>query len=73
MLRNWTGASSTYEEVHRTRQDFLIVQAAVIPTNVFPAPQGNTMMPDRARLDINQKCYIPEMGKCGIPITEHFA
>jgi hypothetical protein len=28
---------------------FLIVHAAVIPTSVFPAPQGSTMIPDRAR------------------------
>ena len=40
----------THEDVHNTRQDFLIVHAAVIPTRVFPAPQGRTMMPDRARL-----------------------
>lgn len=39
-----------YEDVHRTKQDFLIVHAAVIPTSVFPAPQGSTMIPDRARL-----------------------
>ena len=40
----------TYEEVHKTRQDFLIVQAAVMPTSVLPAPQGKTIIPDRARL-----------------------
>ena len=40
----------TYEDVHKTRHDFLIVQAAVIPTNVFPAPHGNTIIPERARL-----------------------
>jgi len=40
----------TYDEVHNTRQDFLIVQAAVIPTNVFPAPHGKTIIPERARL-----------------------
>lgn len=40
----------TYEEVQSTRQDFFIVHAAVIPTNVLPAPQGRTMIPDRARL-----------------------
>lgn len=44
------GALSTHEEVQRTRHDFLIVQAAVIPTSVLPAPQGNTIIPDRARL-----------------------
>lgn len=40
----------TYEEVQRTRHDFLIVQAAVMPTSVLPAPQGSTIIPDRARL-----------------------
>lgn len=39
----------THDEVHKTRHDFLIVQAAVIPTRVLPAPQGNTMIPERAR------------------------
>ena len=43
--------ASTYEEVQSTRHDFLIVQAAVMPTSVFPAPQGNTIIPDRARLE----------------------
>ena len=37
-------------EVHRTIQDFRIVHAAVIPTKVLPAPQGSTIIPDRARL-----------------------
>jgi len=41
----------TYEEVQSTRHDFLIVQAAVMPTSVLPAPQGNTIMPERARLE----------------------
>ena len=41
---------ATYPEVHKTRQLFLIVHAAVIPTSVFPAPQGNTIIPERARL-----------------------
>lgn len=40
----------TYDDVHKTRQLFFIVHAAVIPTSVFPAPQGNTIMPDLARL-----------------------
>jgi hypothetical protein len=40
----------THEDVQRTRQDFLIVQAAVMPTSVLPAPQGRTMIPERARL-----------------------
>jgi len=44
----WMG--KTHAEVHNTMVLFLIVQQAVIPTNVLPAPQGSTMMPDRARL-----------------------
>jgi hypothetical protein len=40
---------------------FFIVHAAVIPTNVFPAPHGNTIMPDLARLYHNSQrvtnCY----------------
>lgn len=27
-----------------------MVQAAVMPTSVLPAPQGSTMIPERARL-----------------------
>lgn len=42
-------SSVTHDEVQRTRHDFLIVHAAVIPTSVFPAPQGSTMIPERAR------------------------
>ena len=37
------------DDVHNTITDFLIVQAAVIPTKVFPAPQGKTIIPDLAR------------------------
>ncbi|KAH3688563.1 hypothetical protein WICPIJ_000444 [Wickerhamomyces pijperi] len=37
------------EDVQSTMTDFLMVQAAVIPTRVLPAPQGNTMIPDLAR------------------------
>lgn len=33
-----------------TRVLFFIVQAAVTPTSVFPAPHGNTIIPERARL-----------------------
>jgi len=51
----------TYEDVHKTRQDFLIVHAAVIPTNVLPAPHGSTIMPDRARLNILQHSYSIKM------------
>jgi hypothetical protein len=43
-----------HDEVQRTRQDFLMVHAAVIPTRVLPAPQGSTIMPDRARLSTRQ-------------------
>ena len=46
-----SSALLTHEEVQSTRHDFLIVQAAVIPTSVLPAPQGNTIIPDRARLE----------------------
>lgn len=42
--------TKTYDDVQSTRHDFLIVQAAVIPTRVLPAPHGNTMIPERARL-----------------------
>jgi hypothetical protein len=41
--------AQTYEEVHRHKQDFLIVHAAVMPTSVLPAPHGSTMIPERAR------------------------
>lgn len=40
----------THDEVHKTKVDFLTVQAAVIPTSVLPAPQGSTIIPERARL-----------------------
>jgi hypothetical protein len=42
-----------YEEVHNTKQLFLMVHAAVIPTRVLPAPHGSTMIPERARLSVN--------------------
>jgi hypothetical protein len=42
----------TNPDVQSTSVLFLIVQAAVIPTSVFPAPQGKTMIPDLARLII---------------------
>lgn len=45
---------TAYEEVHRTRQLFLTVHAAVMPTSVLPAPQGSTMIPERARLVIGK-------------------
>ena len=37
------------ELVASTRHRFLIVQAAVTPTSVLPAPQGRTIIPERAR------------------------
>lgn len=40
--------NQTNAEVQSTSALFLIVQAAVIPTSVFPAPQGKTMIPDLA-------------------------
>ena len=49
--------------MHNTRQDFLIVQAAVIPTSVLPAPQGRTMIPERARLD--------EWGKGRVTVSDN--
>lgn len=39
-----------YPDVHKTNVLFLTVQAAVIPTSDFPAPQGSTIIPDLARL-----------------------
>ena len=42
--------TKTYDDVQSTRHDFLLVQAAVIPTKVLPAPHGNAMIPERARL-----------------------
>lgn len=48
----------TYDEVQRTSTLFLIVQAAVIPTRVLPAPQGSTIIPDRARLRDNVSIMI---------------
>lgn len=47
----WRHCMTDTDDVQSTRHDFLIVQAAVMPTKVFPAPHGSTMIPDRARLD----------------------
>lgn len=44
-------ADRAHEDVHSTRHDFLIVQAAVMPTRVLPAPHGSTIIPDLARLE----------------------
>ena len=62
----------TYEEVANTRQDFLIVQAAVIPTKVFPAPHGKTMIPERARLHERSK-EAKVLTNGVIPISKHLA
>lgn len=45
-----TKSHGTHAEVHSTNTLFLIVHAAVIPTNVLPAPHGKTIIPDLARL-----------------------
>jgi hypothetical protein len=50
-MKQKTYSEITNDDVQRTRHDFLIVQAAVIPTKVLPAPQGSTMIPDLARLE----------------------
>jgi hypothetical protein len=63
----------TYEEVHSTKQDFLIVQAAVMPTSVFPAPHGKTIMPERARLHITSIETAHKIQKEDIPVSKHFA
>lgn len=47
----WRHCITDTDDVQSTRQDFLMVHAAVMPTRVFPAPQGSTIMPERARLD----------------------
>mmetsp|Transcript_50309 Transcript_50309/g.126263 ORF Transcript_50309/g.126263 Transcript_50309/m.126263 type:complete len:306 (+) Transcript_50309:582-1499(+) len=47
---NWCFHCSTdTPDVQRTSVLFLTVQHAVMPTSVFPAPHGSTMMPDLAR------------------------
>lgn len=40
----------SHVEVQRTMVGFLMVQQAVMPTKVLPAPQGKTIIPERARL-----------------------
>lgn len=60
-----------YDEVQSTRQDFLIVQAAVMPTNVFPAPHGSTMIPDRARLATRWLACRGVAGRKPLPIPKH--
>lgn len=55
-------------------QDFLIVQAAVMPTRVLPAPHGRTMIPDRARLPSSA---MADEGKGSegenVPVSKHLA
>jgi hypothetical protein len=47
---NWCFHWSTdTDEVHRHRQDLRMRAAAATPTSDLPAPQGSTMMPERAR------------------------
>jgi hypothetical protein len=58
----------TYAEVHSTSTLFLMVTAAVIPTSVFPAPQGSTIMPERARLGVQfAKVNTGTLFPCVIP------
>ena len=40
-LHCWTATA----DVHKIKLLFLIVDAAIIPTKVFPAPQGKTIIP----------------------------
>ena len=40
--------STITPDVHKTRVLFLIIAAAASPVKVFPAPHGNTIMPDLA-------------------------
>ena len=61
----------TDEDVQSTRQDFLIVHAAVMPTRVFPAPQGSTMIPERARLESCQSADQSRGKSDHTPITKH--
>jgi hypothetical protein len=48
--QNGNEPSVAYPEVQSTSVLFLIVQAAVMPTSVLPAPHGRMMIPLRARL-----------------------
>jgi len=50
------------ELVHKTIHDLRIVVAAVTPTRVLPAPQGKTMIPDRARLCMNRSSPFSTTG-----------
>ena len=60
--------------MHSTRQDFLIVHAAVMPTSVFPAPHGSTIIPERARLGVSVVMVKHQKReKIPSPISKHFA
>ena len=48
-----------------------MVQAAVIPTSVLPAPQGNTMIPERARLREVVRTMKKLGNVWGVPISKH--
>ena len=49
-MRNcWYHCSTETDELHSTSVLRLTVHAATMPTRVLPAPQGSTMMPERAR------------------------
>lgn len=64
------------DDVQSTRQLFLMVHAAVIPTKVLPAPQGSTMIPDRARLWVTSEELQRDGGcatKASLPVPEHLA
>lgn len=67
--RTWTHA-----EVQSTSTLFLMVHAAVMPTRVLPAPQGNTMMPDLARLRAKPvRSTIHFSHGEDSPVTKHLA
>ena len=52
----------------------MIVHAAVIPTSVFPAPHGSTIIPERARLGVSVVMVKHQKReKIPSPISKHFA
>ena len=60
--------AQTNEEVANTRQDFFMVHAAVMPTRVLPAPQGRTIIPDRARLHVTVSSDIALTPRAAYPL-----
>jgi hypothetical protein len=44
-----------------------------MPTNVFPAPHGSTIIPDRARLSRDEYLNLDSIESKKVPITKHFA